>query len=468
MIPLPFLNQARSTSAGLAKMNLKWKLLLPMLAGYAGQSYAVDWLFMPEFSSNERYDDNVTLQVDQANAISSLITSLAPSVMLGYQLPNSNLKTNFKWNELIYHNASQLDFSEKLFNLHHDYAGEWFKTGLDASYNEQSSITTQLDENGSGLLVSRLVPVTRRSISPNILFYLDERNSLRFDYSYQDVAFQRPKSFGSSIGFADYSNQQISATEIYNFSKRLTLTATGSYSLFDSSSNGSPLVTLCTVDNTLYPCKIASGYQQQSTTFFYQAGAQYAFDELTQLSVSAGMRDSDNRIDQSQNIAYAIDPKTGEPYFAAVDNLVTSNSTASGHVFSASLTRSFELGNISLNAGQQLNPSSSGQQQQTTSFGGQGRFNLSDRWSTGLNFSHQISQSTLIVSSKSNGAKPLSNNRTYTTITPDIQWRWTPEIKLQLSYTHREQELVDRGLSASGNIVQLMFSYQPELNRQVK
>lgn len=439
-------------------MNIKRDFLLPVLLAHSGNSLALDWLYKPDFSSTERYDDNITMQVKSNPMLDSMITTLSPGILLGYQTENDQLNTRFKWNELIYHNASALDFSEKMLTVNHNHQAEWFKTGLDAGYYEQSSINTQLDQTGSGVLSSKLIPRTTRSLSPNVLFNLSERNSLQFLYSYQDVAYQRPADL-KNLNYSDYTNQQLSATATHSYSQRLSFNFTGSYSKFESASNignngrflffGHPIGVLTTTD-----------YQQNSTTFFYQAGFQYAVDEQTQLSLAAGMRDMSNKNHINQSVSY--DPEIPGLYNNSKhESNLSSNS--SGHVFSASLFRNFERGNISLNAGQQLNPSSSGQQQQTTSFSGQARYNLTERLSAGLNLSHMIS-----VSSSTFSKSTQTFNRTYSTLTPDLQWRWTSEINLQLSYSYRQQENTDSHQIAVGNSIQLMLSYQPQINRQVK
>lgn len=437
-------------------MNPNKGLLLPALLVCSGDCLALDWLLKPEFSTSERYDDNITMQVVENAVIDSLITTLSPGVLLGYQTEHDDLKTRFKWNELIYHNQSDLDFSEKMLNTSYLFQGERFKTGLDGSYNEQSSINTQLDDAGSGRLLSRLTPQTTRSISPNILFNLSERNSLQLVYNYQDVAFQRPAGL-TNLNYMDYNSQQLSATGYHVYSPRLTLNLTGSYSLFES--GGTSLTTISATTPSESPVVLNQFFSQKSTTFFYQAGMQYAIDELTQLSLAAGMRNTTNDTQQ-----YYSDPITGEiitegflaPYRSSGD-------AASGHVFSASFNRTTEWGNFSFNAGQQLNPSSSGQQQQTTNFSAQARYNITERLNTGLSISRLISESSSTLRRSSQ-----SFNRTFTTVSPNIQWRWTPEINLQLSYSHREQEYTDTQQSAAGNNIQLMFSYQPQINRQVK
>jgi hypothetical protein len=438
-------------------MKMKKEFLLPAMFLFANNSYGFDWLFEPDFRSSERYDDNVTMQVNDRSIVNSMITTLSPGILLGYQAETNELKTRFKWNELIYHNLPALDFSEKMLDFGHQYQSERFKTNLDASYYEQSSINTQLEDPTNNIAGQTLIPRTTRSISPNVLVNLTEKNSLQLAYSYQDVAYDRPQNL-QNLSYSDYTSQQYTATAMHAYSERLSFNLTGAYSEFDSSSENTSIefIPLGRIGNTIIGenASVTTSYTQKSKTLNYQAGLQYAFDELTQLSLSAGMRNTETqttqvitRTDTQEIISFNSPP----------------SSSKSGHVFSACLTRKGEWGNFSLNAGQQLNPSSSGSQQQTTSFGGQARYNLLERWSAGINANYLISDSTSTFNNSS-----ASYNRTYTTLSPDIQWRWTPEINLQLSYTHRESEYTDRHQSAIGNSVQLQFSYQPQINRQVK
>ncbi len=441
-------------------MNMKKDFLLPAMVLLSSNGYALDWLIEPDFVANERYDDNVTMQVNSSSMIGTMISTLSPGVLLGYLADDNELKTRFKWNELIYHDASALDFSEKMLDVSHEYQADRFKTNLEASYYEQSSINTQLVDPTNNIAGQTLIPRTTRSISPSTLISLTERNSLQLAYSYQDVTFDRPASL-QNLSYSDYTNQQYSATVIHSYSERLSFNVMGAYGQFDSSNN-LPINTSFNLFGFIPVNQLrTTSFEQKSTTFLYQAGLQYAIDELTQLSLSAGMRNTDNKTQFSQTVAF--DPQI--PIFGLVNSSVKSDQTGStsGHVFSASLTRNCEWGNFALNAGQQLNPASSGTQQQTTSFSALARYNLSERWSTGIDASYLISDSTSTIDNNN-----TSFNRTYVTLSPNIQWRWTPEINMQLSYTHREQEYTDRHQTAIGNSVQLQFSYQPQINRQVK
>ncbi len=435
-------------------MKIKTEFLLPALVLFTSDSHALDLLFKPEFNFRERYDDNVRMQIKPTG--SNLISTFSPGLLFGYLADNNELKTRFKWNELIYSKDTELDFSEKQLNLNHMYQGELFKTDLTASYLEESSVNNQQDpttidpnqlneQNG----VQRLIPRNTKSIAPTITYNLSEKNSLQLGYSYSQVAYDRKPGLTSSINYSDYDYQQYSATATHAYTERLSFNLTGAYSVYESASENPGLAF------GIFP--VTSGFSQKSTTFTYQAGTQYLFDEQTQLAFSAGIRDTTT---ESTQFTYFRNTTTPFP-LSPQTNL---SKSSMGNVFSASLSRKSEWGNILLSAGQQLNPASTGTQQTSTTFSARGLYNLTERWSTGLSANYLLSES---VSTFSNN-NSASNNRTYITLSPNIQWRWTPEINLDLSYSYRQQNYESTNQTAIGDSVQLQFSYQPQINRQVK
>lgn len=414
-------------------MNVKTGFLLPAMVLLSSNSHALDLFFEPDFSFKERYEDNLRMQFNPSRG--NLISTLSPGAMFGYLADDNELRTNLNWNHLAYHGESALDFDEKLANLNHQYQAERFKTDLAASYTEQSSINTQLDLTGSGDVNTQLARTTQ-SIAPGVTYNLTEKNALQLGYNYVDVSFDKHPN----LNFSDYSNQQLSATAIHNYSQRLSFNFSGAYSEFNSAGEtASPILT--------------TSFSQKSTTLNYQAGLQYAFSEQMQLSLSAGIRDTDTQSTQLTKF-------TGTDIIV---NDTSQSSKTSGHVFSANFNRIGEWGSFGLSAGQQLNPASTGSQQQSTTFSANAKYNLSERWTTGINASYLMTESTSTFNNNN-----VSNNRTYATLSPNIRWRWTPEINLELSYSHRQQQYESLGQTAIGNSVQLQFSYQPQLNRQVK
>jgi len=129
-----------------------------------------------------------------------------------------------------------------------------------------------------------------------------------------------------------------------------------------------------------------------------------------------------------------------------------------GKVFRASLQKSFERGNVSFIALQNQTPTSQGLQTQTQ-LSISGAYTINERWTSGLTAGFTRYEQT--------GQQNSFLNRTYYSISPNINWKWTPEISLGLTYIYREQDFKS-GSQASGNSVQLQFTYQPQTNYQVK
>jgi len=435
----------------MSSMKSRTKVFLPVMALMSANSYAIDWLFEPSIQITERYTDNLRLQVNAPQ--DEFVTKISPNLLLGYQAENQDLKSTFTWNELIYANESSFDFSEKIGDIQHRYAGEDFKTDISGRYAEQSSINTQLDIEGSGN-IQLLVPRTTRSISPSITYNLTENNALQLSFSYVDVAFDRTASLSSNLGYSDYDNQQYSAAFIHTFSERLSANLSIAYSEFNSANNTTSAPTVVFG----IPATISTNYKQRSKTFLYQAGLQYMFNEKTTVGLSVGVRDSENDTEYVQSalpVISFIPPLTIQDLSRSSNNF--------GHVFSANLTRKEEWGEVRLDAGQQLNPSSSGSQRESTTFSIKGHYKLSDRLTTGLNANYLNSKS---ITNFTGGSTQF--DRTYTNVSPHIRWRWTPQVSLELSYSYRQQDYDSRGVTATSNGVQLQFSFQPEINRKVK
>jgi uncharacterized protein (PEP-CTERM system associated) len=457
-------------------MNIKTEFLLPAMLLFSTNSQAFDWLFQPDFDANERYTDNLRMQINPTR--DNFITTLSPSLLAGFIDSNQELRTSFRWNEIIYHDDPDMDdFGEKIADFSHQFSGENFKTDLKAQYAYQSSLNTQLDQDGSGNLQLQ-IPRHTISVSPGVTYNFTEKNALQLGYNYLDVWYDRIPGQLGAFNYSDYQNHQVSASAIHSYSERLSLNVTGIYSHYtsptDFSTSGAILYCndlkapnvntgLCSDGSLPVPSLISTstGYKQISDNFTYQGGFQYIFDEQTQLSASAGMRNTDTTTEINSNSTFdPINSNKSLPDFLASQNL---SSNGIGYVYSANLNRKSDWGGLSLNADQQINPSSNGTQQQSTSFYGNINYNISERWITGLNARYQLTESTTTSNDISQ-----RNNRTYTTVTPNIRWSWTPEINLNLSYSYRYQKFDNLDDPSIGNNLELQFSYQPQINRLVK
>ena len=442
-------------------MNIKKGCLAVICLGsFCMPAYALDWLINPQLDVTERYTDNLRLLIGSHHP-GNLITTLSPSLVLGYIEDNEDFQANLRWNQLLYHDDPNIDFSEKLASINYKHSWERLSASLNTSYGEQASLSAesvQLGVNGSGQVQIQVARYTEM-IAPAFSYALSEKNNLQIGASYNNTRFGSHPFLG--LGFSNYVSQQAYVELIHEYTERLSLNATASYSTYQSNNNfNSTFNFRCLLPKGTFLCSLPGEelYNQYSGTTTLQTGFTYNLAEQWSLVGSAGIRDS--------NISSATDILPTANSIAQATSSPTSYTT-NGKIYSGSINRSFEKGNLNLSANQQLSPASTGTQQQTTQFSANGSYQINERWSTNLNANYLIANSTTANVSNSLIA---SNNysRTLTTLSSSLKWQWTPEINLMFTYTYMDQIYTQTNQSARADNMQLQFTYQPLINRQVK
>jgi hypothetical protein len=391
---------------------------------------ASEYFLEPTFNSNERYESNLNMRPIPLR--SNWISTLSPALNFGLRHENGEISSKFLWNQLLYNDQSELNRAEQLFSSHFQHTFEQLSLSLGSSYNNQSSLNTEATT--SGLLLTQVMN-KNLSLTPSVTYTLDELNSLSFNYSYNKATYDKIRN---NI-LSDFTNQQVSATFNHAYSERDNFNASLSGTLYESQ-------------------------RQKTHNYVTQIGWQHNFSEQLSAYVSAGINysqsESQSSIPQLNFIGtfngepFYQDPITGAFYPQQRFETVSTQRNNFGQVYSASITKSFEKGSVSFAGSQNQTPTSVGlQTQQQLTFST--AYTINERWTSGFSASDTKSQLT--------GQSSNQFNRTYYSISPNINWKWTPEINLVLSYTYRQQEF--QGSQASiGNTVQLQFSYQPKLN----
>lgn len=390
---------------------------------------ATDYYIDPRFSSTQRYDTNINLRPNPPQA--NWITTVSPAANFGLRHENGELNSNFTWNQLFYTNQSELDIDEQLFSIDYKHKTERFDWNFKNSYNNRSSLNTEGTVLGG--LNTIQVMTKQLNLAPSVSYSLNELSSLSFDYSYNKTNYDKNKG---TLFRNDYDYHQASGTLTHFYTEQDKLNATLSGSRYK-------LVQL------EFPT-----YNEVA-----QLGWQHSFSEQLVTNVSAGMNFSQS---QSSNILFGningtniyLNPVTGT--FTPDQNF---KSSQVGQVFQASINKTFERGSISLIGARNQTPTSQGLQT-STSLSINNAYTINERWTSGLSASYSSYESASVSNS--------SLNRTYSTISPNINWKWTPEVNLGLSYTFRQQEYERNSQLSQGNTVQLQFTYQPQINRQVK
>ncbi|MEQ1619920.1 MAG: hypothetical protein ABL919_00845 [Methylococcales bacterium] len=397
---------------------------------------AVEYFFEPKFSSNQRYDTNLYMR--RRPFQNNWISTLSPGINFGLRHENGQLNSNFTWNQLLYNNQSELDIDEQLFGINYQHQhNERLQWGANGSYNSQSSLNTE--ESGSGLLFTQVMR-KQLSIAPTVSYSLDELSSVALDYSYDKATYEKNQNI---FFLSDYDYHQATGTYNYIYSELDRL----NFSLSSS----------------LYKTPVQN---QRTFNHVAQAGWQHTFDKQITTYISAGLNYSqiETTLPQLPFIGFT---STGQPvYFDNELNQLTLQqryavvkSNNFGQVYRASIQKTFERGSVSLIGSQNQTPTSQGLQTRSE-IAFSNSISLNERWTAAINASYSSSEIT--------GQTNSQFNRTNYSISPSINWKWTPEINLGLSYRFRQQEYQSSPEPSLGNVVQLQFNYQPQINRQVK
>lgn len=416
------------------KMNKKRLPVIILGLFGTGNCQAFDYYLNPRFVANQRYDTNINMQQDPRQA--HWVSIVSPGADFAFSRDNSEFKSSFTWNQLFYFNNSSLNIDEQLLHVDYQHKLEQLEWKFKGDYNNQSSLSTE--ETGTGAQ-NNLTQVLRKQINlnPSVSYTFDSKNSLVLDYNFVDVKYQQNQNL---FFLSDYDYHQASTIFYHLYSEQ------DKFNLSLSSSRYKTPVQ----DQTSYNHVAQLGWQHsfnEQFSSFISAGANYAQTESTvafQRVFSIGGTD------------FFFDPFSNR--FVTEPGLTTKEDFV-GSVFQVGLQKNFERGSVSINSSQQQSPTAQGLQTRTE-VAVNNVYALSDRWSTGLTASYSINE----VDSEQNNRF----NRTNYSISPTISWKWTPEVNLRLSYTYRQQKYEGQNQPSEGNVALLQFTYQPQINRQVK
>ncbi|WP_262963892.1 porin family protein [Methylobacter psychrophilus] len=417
---------------------MKKGFLVPAILCIPFNCQANDYFFKPIFSTSERYASNLLLRPNPQQG--NWISKLSPGINVGINRENDALKSNFTWNQIFYTNQSALNISEQLFSADYQHTGERLQWGLNGHYNNQSSLNSETTVQGFS---PTQVMVKNLSIAPTASYSLTELSSVDLDYSYSKSTYEQTRN----IFLNSYDYQQASGTFNHNYTENDKLNATVSSSRY----------------------KISTG---AITTFnnIAQTGWQHSFSETLSTYISVGINYSlsESEFPVAQLIPINMfgfsvyqDPLTGQFFDNQRYGTANTSTTGFGGVYRASIQKAFERGSISLVGSQNQTPTSQGMQTQSQ-LSANTSYNIYERWSSGLSASYSIYKPPAQLNSQ------LNNERIFATISPTINWKWTPEVNVGLSYTYRQQELKTNSQISQDNSVQLQLNYQPQTNNQVK
>ncbi|MEI6336164.1 MAG: hypothetical protein WCS87_16515 [Methylococcaceae bacterium] len=419
---------------------MKKGFLVPVTLCASFSCQANDYFFQPVISSSERYTSNLLLR---PTSTGNWISKLSPGLNVGLRTENIDLKSNFTWNQLFYTNDTALNISEQLFNIDYQHRRGRLQWGLDGSFNNQSSINSLNTVQG---LAFTQVMVKQFNIAPTVSYALNELSTVSLNYSYSKATYEKSQN----TFLYDYDYQQLSSTFTHLYTEHDKLNATVSGSRYNAPVRG------LTTFNEVGQLGWQHSFDEQLVTYV-SAGINYSQTELQLPSYPLLIQTTDNF-----DLILYKDPITGQLFTSQkYSTASTTNTNGIGGVFQASVQKSFEKGSVALAISQNQSPTSQGLQTQSQ-VTLTPTYTINERWSSSLSTNYSLYKMPTAQNAS------ISNDRTYASVSPNINWKWTPEVNVGVSYTYRQQEIKSASQVSIDNGVQLQLTYQPTTNYQVK
>jgi predicted porin len=362
---------------------------------FLSNSYAAEWTLKPHVNPSFRYNDNVLMS--STNEESSFITSVRPTLELGYETENFNIGINTGYSISRYSSLSRLNEDDLFFDVSGLKTTERATWGLSANYNEDAARNTAAEDTGD---FSSTATIKTTSISPSYSYNLTELESISLSSVYSEREY-------STDEFDDNKTKSVSLVYSRQFTEKITANMSFSYSLYESGTSFSG------TENDNYSLSV---------------GASYAVSELWALSGQVG-----SRILKSKQFLSGA----------------TSSSSSSGSFFNLTASFTSELDTISVNYAKALSPSSTGDVNEQESMSGNWSRLLTEKLSIGASASYSETQSATIDE---------ANKRTNFSIKPSMRYDFSEKVSVELNYEYKNQKRTSQDSSES-NSVFISFNY---------
>jgi hypothetical protein len=412
-----------------------------------GETQAREWYATPYAKSRLIFDSNHRLRPEQDITTAQGTRTIKPKQtvggmlqaggVLGSQTENSDihLRGHVSFNRYSIDNFNSTDFylfpETWLTVSPRDKLGISGKLFLDTTLaRERPDIIddTPLNLDETDDLLGTPKRRFMKSIRPEWNRSLSEKTALNLSYDFTDVTYEN----ASKTGRVDYSSHSGQLNLSHQLTPKMLLFSNTSATLFST-----PAI--------------------HSSTIYYslQAGTRYHFSERWEAEVALGGRysQSDFRTQRLVNITDA----NGNILVDRNGNVIRiplaekGNNSGFGSLAYASLAHNYATGRVRASVTQDIRPTGNGDLQTSNSATISWTHRLSER----LNL--RLPVSALRASSINSDTDRL--NRTIYQVSPALNWKFTPELSLGLSYRYRHQKRDQTDNAAEAHSAVLSANY---------
>ncbi|OUS12723.1 hypothetical protein A9Q89_04805 [Gammaproteobacteria bacterium 53_120_T64] len=371
-------------------------LLMGCLIGVVN---AAEYSATAQIEAGLETDNNVRLVPDDEDAISGY--RLSPDFTGRVLTPTLDAKFSLLLDlDRFDDSAYDTDDQDLKLSLKRQWQTDEF--GVSGGLKRDSTRTSELQDTGR--ISNQTVRKETASVSPYWLHTLDQRHSVRADFSYQDVEY-------ASNNYSDYEAMAASFSWLYQLTERTALQLQFHGSNFET-------------DGVFQSV--------ESDAFGLRAGFETAITERLQLNVLAGA----SRVDTS--------------YLTTLANVSDDQSTAT--FVDAKLNYSSERSRWGVQLSSDATPS------------GDGYLRVNNRIST--NWVYQLSpymETTLQILYGENESLDdrIQDQRDYANIEASVRYRLSPKWNIIARYRHRQQDRENQAGAAESDALFLTLRYYP-------
>ena len=411
----------------------RWLPALLLL--FALPAGAAEWLIEPKISLRGGYNDNIRLDPGSEDAVWE--KAIEPSVRFGVAKEDRGLFGKAYASVRRFsggsgrNSSSVLDREDYHFDTDAYYGTERNRFSGLINYTQDSTLDSELDQTGQAL--SSRATRERFTLGPRWIHTLNETTQLDTSYSFTTVSYADKEDFQRLI---EYDYHQLSAALVRQLTPRIQGTLSTAYSSYQPD----------------------TGFDSDTTNI--QVGISRSFSETLSTSWLAGYRETTSDTLIATGFCIGANPGANFPGCKGGSPVQTGTTkdddTSSGSVFSASITKLLEKGELSANLSRSSNPSSDGELLDTTRLILAGDYKFSEKLRSSLSIEYSNAET---ISRVTNITRKTDED--IFRVRPKLFWKWSQQWQLAAEYEYTEREDKDRfSGTATRNAFYLTLSYQ--------
>ncbi len=401
-----------------------------LLVVLPGSLIAAEWTATPILEVWQSYNDNIYLSSSPHPSVTT--TTVKPKIDFGWATERANVNLLGDWRYNMYAGDPNLENrTDSRYELKSAYKTERSQFSLDGSYVNDTTLAQEDYSEDIGAILAQLDRKTSK-IAPGWSWMLDERSNLRFEFSYQDVIYEK-----SVINpYSDYRYDSAGLTYTFQLTARNQMYALLSKSRYNSKNKALiPAIEMVSISRYL---------GSNSDTLTYQVGLNHEFSSTFKMGLGYGNRDSETWTQYQ----YCTQPTI---YGCFGSTEIQTSSTTSSPVYTISADKDFEQTRLGVNLNRTVSGSGLGSEMDVDSLD----LNIDHRVTEKLNIKFKFRANQRVAVNPDFSAY----DRKYFQGELNLGWRLDENWNLYTAYRYTRQRYESTNTVSTSNNISLNIQY---------